>query len=84
MAVERALSTLFAPPPPGEELRGLEGLLPLAPVAVGDRGLQHGEQVVEPLVADRPGDDLVRLPLAQLARGDPCEQFLDGAPQSER
>jgi hypothetical protein len=39
--------------------------------------------VIETLVADRPGDPFVRLPLGQLARVDPREQLADRAAQSE-
>jgi hypothetical protein len=46
--------------------------------------LQHREEVVDPLVSDRAGDPLIRLPFGQLARIDPPEQLADRAAQSER
>jgi hypothetical protein len=46
--------------------------------------LQHREQPIEVLAADRPDRLLVRLPLGQLVRIDPVEQFPDGAAQGER
>jgi len=46
--------------------------------------LQHRKQVVQPLIAERAGDLLVRLPLGQLARVDPRQQFTDRAAQSKR
>jgi hypothetical protein len=45
--------------------------------------LQHRDQVVEPLVAERAGEPFVRLPLGQLAGVDPTEQLVDCAAQSE-
>src|SRR5690349_6390007 len=62
---------------------GLVRFLFLAPVDVRDRGLQHREEVVKPLISDRAGDPLVRLPFGQLARVDPREQLAYRAAQSE-
>jgi hypothetical protein len=66
-----------------QECRGLVSFLILPTVDVGDRRLQHREKVIEPVVADRAGDPLVRLPFCQFARVDPREQLADRAAQSE-
>jgi hypothetical protein len=64
-------------------LLGRERLLPLPPVHVRDHCRQHAEKLIDPAVADRSLDLLVRLPLGELARTNPREQLFDRAPERE-